>query len=45
LDTMTRDDEIMTSFPKSCIFIFWVNRPTQTEHGKTMSTRGKINAI
>jgi len=29
LDTKTRDDEKITSFPKSCICIFWVNRPTQ----------------
>jgi len=27
-DTERRDEEKMTSFPKSCIFIFWVNRPT-----------------
>jgi len=25
----TRDNKKMTSFPKSCIFILWVNRPTQ----------------
>jgi len=25
LDTETRDDEKTTSFPKSCIFIIWVN--------------------
>jgi len=35
----------MTSFPKSCIFIFWLNRPTQRFTVKTMGTRGKINAI
>ena len=29
LDTKTRDDEKNTSFSKSCICVFWVNRPTQ----------------
>ena len=32
-DTETRDEEKMTSFLKSCIFIFWVNRPTQNLTG------------
>jgi len=32
-DTTTRDDEKMTSFPLSCICIFWVNRPTQNLTG------------
>ena len=32
-DTETRDEKKMTSFPKSCIFIFWVNRPTQNLTG------------
>ena len=28
-DTETCDEEKITLFPKCCIFIFWVNRPTQ----------------
>jgi len=32
-DTETCDDEKMTSFPKICSFIFWVNRPTQNLTG------------
>jgi len=44
-DTKTREDKKMTSFPKSCIFIFWLNRPTQNLTVKTLGTRGKMNAI
>jgi len=29
----TRDDEKMTSFPKRCIFIFWMNRPSRNWTG------------
>ena len=35
----------MTPFPKSCIFIFWVNRSTQNLTVKTMGTRAKTNDI
>ena len=31
LDTKTRDDEKMTSFPKSCICICWVTRQGEND--------------
>jgi len=45
-DTKTRDDEKITLFAKSCIFIFGVNTPTQKklDRVKTRGTLGKINA-
>jgi len=44
-DTETCNEEKMTPFPKSCIFIFWVNRPTQNLTGWKLWYSGKINAI
>jgi len=32
-DTETRNNEKLKLFPKSCIFIFWLNRPTQNLTG------------
>ena len=45
-DTETCDDEKWRRFPKRCIFIFWVNRPTENLRGWNDGySREKINAI